>query len=138
MHRCCIDRALACSLDPALIRKDAEPPDLLEFNAILDNTAQVFTVDENQRLFDAYLKHATLFARGGGRLRPKHHVMFHLAWQVKEKGNPRLFSTYLDESLNGVIAKIARSAHKSCWETMVHRRFAVLQQCGQNSWAQAH
>ena len=69
----------------------------------------VVTLDAQQEPLDSYLHHVTHFSRCGGRLRPKHHMMFHLIEQCDKIGAPAVRATYRDESLNGVIARIAQS-----------------------------
>ena len=91
-----------------------------------------------QTMFDSYMRFVTLFDRGGGSLKPKHHAILHLVLETASRGNPRLYSTYRNESLNGILARVARSCHRSCWETRVHEKFSVLQQCGNLSWAEIH
>ena len=44
------------------------------------------------------------------------------------RGNPRLYSTYRDESLNGIIAKIARSAHRRTWSNVIHFKRNIFHQ----------
>jgi hypothetical protein len=110
----------------------------MEVNCIMDRNDQTLPAVEQQKLFDAYMRHCVLFARGGGNLRPKHHACFHMIWQVRHKGNPRMWATWADESLNGVLAKIARSCHRACWETMVHKKFSMLMEIGLPTYAQAH
>jgi len=41
----------------------------------------------------------------------------------RHQGNPRFYATFLDESLNGNIAKIARSCHRRTWLKRVFVKF---------------
>ena len=43
--------------------------------------------------------------------------------RLQEHGNPRCYSTFLDEHFNGMVAKIARSCHRSRWEYQVFAKF---------------
>ena len=81
-----------------------------------------------ERLHAAFLRHVVLFVRAGGKLRPKHHAVFHMVRKTYYLGNPLCYSTYRDESLNGVIARIARSTHRWSLMRSVHHKFAGLQQ----------
>ena len=63
---------------------------------------------------------------------PKHHWMVHCVQQPPTFGNPRFHHTYRDESLNGVIAKIAKTSARSTFAVTVHRKFGILQQLGLN------
>ena len=98
---------------------------------LLRNTGTyVVTFDAQQELLDSYIHHVTLFSRCGGRLRPKHHMMFHLIEQCDKIGAPAVRATYRDESLNGVIARIAQSCHRNHFGEAVHAKFAQLQALG--------
>ena len=110
----------------------------VEFEDVIERNQSSVPTAEQQCMFDAYVRHVTLFNKGGGALKPKHHILFHMVWQTAVRGNPKMFTTYRLESLNGVLAKVARSCHRACWETRLHQQFAVLQQCGSLSWAEMH
>ena len=73
-----------------------------------------------QSLFDSYVRFLVLYRRAGGVLKPKMHLVVHMIQRSLKKGNPRLYSTYRDESINGVFAKIARSAHRRTWANVIH------------------
>ena len=81
-----------------------------------------------QHLMQHYLRFLTLYLKAGGVWRPKCHLLLHLIQRAMVQGNPRLYSTYRDESLNGVIAKIARSAHRSTWGNVIHFKCCILNQ----------
>ena len=86
------------------------------------------TPQEQQTLMDHYIRHVTMFRRGGGCLLPKHHLMVHLIQQCRSLGAPWLRATYFDESLNGVIARIARSSHRNTFSETIHYKYAALQE----------
>ena len=103
----------------------------MRVDELLRNTGTyVVTFDAQQELLDSYLHHVTLFSRCGGRLRPKHHMMFHLIEQCDKIGAPEVRATYRDESLNGVIARIAQSCHRNHFGEVAHAKFAQLQALG--------
>ena len=79
-------------------------------------------------LMQHYLRFLTLYLKAGGVWRPKCHLPLHLIQRAMVQGDPRLYSTYRDESLNGVIAKIARSAHRSTWGNVIHFKCCILNQ----------
>ena len=81
-----------------------------------------------QHLMQHYLRFLTLYLKAGGVWRPKCHLPLHLIQRAMVQGDPRLYSTYRDESLNGVIAKIARSAHRSTWGNVIHFKCCILNQ----------
>ena len=78
-----------------------------------------------QHLMQHYLRFLTLYLKAGGVWRPKCHLLLHLIQRAMVQGNPRLYSTYRDESLNGVIAKIARSAHRLTWGNVIHFKCSI-------------
>eukprot|EP00959_Pyramimonas_sp_CCMP1952_P415681 8709658-Pyramimonas_sp.AAC.1 len=59
-------------------------------------------------------------------MHPKHHLFRHLAAHICRKGNPRYYNTYWDESINGVIAKIANTTHRARFERMVFRKYGYF------------
>jgi hypothetical protein len=94
----------------------------------LRNSCQIeLTRDQRQQLLNDYTHHVTLYHRAGGLLKPKHHMMFHMILDSSWKGAPSLYATFRDESLNGVIAGIARSCHRNRFGEVVHFKFSALQ-----------
>ena len=63
----------------------------------------------------------------GGNTVPKSHVMLeHLVQRVPHLGHPSAYTTYADESTNGIIARIARSCHRRQFGRAVHNKYRVL------------
>ena len=60
------------------------------------------------------------------------YLAVHLALNAKVKGNPRFYTTYLDESLNQVFIRIAASCHRMTFERRVFAKYKawVLRQGG--------
>ena len=58
---------------------------------------------------------------------PKNHLMYHCIQRAQEKGNPRVYSTYIHESYNGAIAKVCRSVHRRTWAISVYRKLEMLE-----------
>jgi hypothetical protein len=88
---------------------------------------------DRQKLFSTYVRHVSLFNRAGGVFLPKHHMMMHLIWKTGTMGHPSLWATFRDESLNGVVARIARSCHRAAFNQAVHIKFKRLQALVGNS-----
>ena len=86
-----------------------------------------YSREQRQQLLNDYTHHVTLYQRAGGILKPKHHMMFHCILDSSWKGAPSLWATFRDESLNGVIAGIARSCHRNRFGEVVRFKFAALQ-----------
>ena len=78
------------------------------------------------KLFRTYMHHLQLYDRCGGNLLPKHHMMVHMIHKTSRLGHPSLYATFRDESLNGVVAKIAKSCHRRSFNHMVHLKFQRL------------
>ena len=99
-----------------------------EVDRLLSNNGRVGQpLAEQQTLMNHYVRHVTMFVRAGAELVPKHHQMIHLIQQGRKLGAPHLRSTYVDESLNGVIARIAQSAHRWSFSEVTHYKYAGLQ-----------
>ena len=99
----------------------------LDFNRIMREAPRVLSRGQQEAMMTTYLRFTALFDRAGGKLTPKFHLMIHLIQQCGVRGNPRFYPTYRDESINGVIAKLARSSHRSTFADTVHAKFGVLQ-----------
>ena len=65
-----------------------------------------------QRLFDLGNLHVQLYKKAGCRMVPKHHVFMHTNASTPEHGSPKWYSTYEDESENGLVARTLRSVHR--------------------------
>ena len=96
------------------------------FNDIVKSSGRCLDLPTRQRLLTAVLRHSNLFLRAGGVLTPKHHLMLHCVQRTGLKGNPRFYHTYRDESLNGRVARIARTSHRLTFCDTVHRKFRIL------------
>ena len=78
------------------------------------------TRSQVQTAFNSYVRFLSFYAKAGGNITPKCHFMLHLIQRSLFKGNPRLYTTYRDESFNGLLAKIARSCHRRTWMNAIH------------------
>jgi hypothetical protein len=97
-----------------------------------------YTPAERQQLLTDYTHHVVLFHRAGGLLKPKHHMFFHLILDSSWRGVPSLWTTFRDESLNGVIAGIARSCHRNRFGEVIHFKFSALKAMAGPSAMQMH
>jgi hypothetical protein len=50
---------------------------------------------------------------------PKHHVILHALGEANDKGNPWLYASWLDESLNKVLKGCCRNASQITFEEVV-------------------
>ena len=99
----------------------------LEFERTMASYDRIMPRDAQVQLYQHYMRHVDLYQRAGGTTRPKHHLMVHLIQRVCLHGNPRAYSTFRDESLNGVIARIAQSCHRTTFMDACHYKFSLLQ-----------
>ena len=57
---------------------------------------------------------------------PKHHLFIHLADDARAHGNPKYCATFMDESINRVLASVSMTAYASVWERRVYANFQSL------------
>ncbi|CAE7293625.1 unnamed protein product [Symbiodinium sp. CCMP2592] len=100
----------------------------MDFDAVLAAHPRAVDADTCALLFDNYNRFICLAARAQIPLMPKCHMMYHMIQRALLKGNPRFYSTYIDESLNGAIARVCRSVHRRGWALAVYRKLSMLEQ----------
>ena len=98
----------------------------LRFEEVLSDHGRRIDRKVNQEMFDHYMHHLILYDRAGGHIYPKHHLLIHMIQRAGRLGNPRFYMTYKNESLNGVIARIAASCHRSCWGDVIQNKYNRL------------
>eukprot|EP00959_Pyramimonas_sp_CCMP1952_P099548 2081175-Pyramimonas_sp.AAC.1 len=79
-----------------------------------------------QGLIDTFHRHTSLMSRVRARFVPKHHLWAHLVQCAAANGNPRFYSTFLDETLNGVVATMAKAGHSKTWERSIFTRLQLV------------
>ena len=99
----------------------------IAFEATLDSAPMLLSPRHQQQLLDSLLRHVKLFHASGGPLLPKHHSLIHMIQRCAYLPNPRYVSTYSDESLNGIIKRIAASSHRNTFGITVHAKYSILQ-----------
>ena len=97
------------------------------FDHIMAQYSRKIPEDACDELHAKYHRFIQLCCRAGVPVLPKSHLMQHLVAQARQKGNPRTFSTYVDESYNGAIAKVCRSVHRRNWAMAVYRKLEMLE-----------
>ena len=100
----------------------------VRFDEVFQTQHRRLNRSELQRAFNSYIRFLSFYRKSGGPLLPKCHFMIHLVQRARFKGNPKMYSTYRDESFNGLIAKIARSCHRRTWANAVHWKCHALHQ----------
>ena len=66
------------------------------------------------------------FHAAGGKIKAKVHGMAHMLARSAELGNPKTYTTYRLESVNGTLSRIAKSCHKAHWHVLIHRKYFTL------------
>ena len=107
---------------PALVEASQA---LEEYLQLLRDTPQTVDDPTFERFFKLFLRHVHALEDARVPFLPKHHMLAHLTIQMREKGNPRFYSTFLDETLNSIIAAAAARAHPSRWEHHIHKRLSL-------------
>ena len=101
----------------------------VKFDSMVRNVSQRRVSRETQfEMLQTYSRFVVLFDRAGGEHIPKTHLMFHCILEAGVRGNPKFYHTYRDEWLNGVIAKIARSCHRTNWSFNVFKKISISKQ----------
>lgn len=100
----------------------------LEFNSNLGGAVRNIPMEKQTRMFNCYKRCVVYFDRAGGTLLPKNHMMFHLLQGMNKRGHPSFYHTYMDESLNGVIARIARHCHRRSWDVDILYKISIAKQ----------
>ena len=99
----------------------------LDFDAVLSAHDRSMPIESCRELFSHYNRFIVLCDRAAVPLLPKAHMMYHCVQRSRDKGNPRMYSTYMDESYNGAIARVCRSVHRRNWALAVYRKLEMLE-----------
>ncbi len=92
----------------------------MKLDTVFSSESRKLPREEVQKALGFYSRFLSFYSKAGGPLVPKTHFMVHLIQRSLFKGNPKKYSTYRDESFNGMIAKIARSCHRKTWSNVIH------------------
>ena len=99
---------------------------LLEYFQIARANGRKMPRQEIQRMFDCAISHNKMYKAAGGDMMPKHHLVVHMVKQAAIVGNPRFRTTYRNESLNGTVAVLSRSVHRSVFVLSCLHKFKLL------------
>ena len=81
------------------------------FDKVMAENGRILTLGQRQEMLDCLVAHIHCLHRAGSPMIPKQHAMLHLVHALPRTGSAKFTSTYKDESLNGVLARICRSSH---------------------------
>ena len=99
----------------------------MSFDAVLARHDRNMTTEASQELFMHYNRFIVLCKRAAVPLLPKAHLMYHAIQRSLTQGNPRTYTTYIDESYNGAIARVCRSVHRRGWAEAVYRKLQMME-----------
>ena len=91
---------------------------LLRLVDLMRNAGVTLPPEILQEMMDTYKRHVVLARRLSYNLIPKHHLMFHLLARAASQGNPRFYSTWLDESLNRDLKLVLRNVSQCAFERL--------------------
>ena len=97
---------------------------LVEYLTITRKFGWRLPAREHQSLMNACVRYTVLLEPAGTPWKPKVHLFVHLAFNTGQYGNPRMLSTWQDESLNMELAKVCSKAHAAVWSRRVVSTFA--------------
>ena len=103
---------------------------LLLYHAVLKEEPRVLSNAGYQKLMAACTTHLVSYGAGGGVYMPKHHSYTHLSFNARWAGNPSWYSTFTDESENGLVAKQAKRVHPMCFPLAVLRKQLAKERLG--------
>ena len=102
-----------------------------KFDQVLENIdGRYMDTSASKLLLHHYVRFIVFWDKCHGDLLPKHHLMLHLILRTTHIGNPMRYHTYRDESLNGVIARIARTCHATTFYHVLHTKFNLSLELG--------
>ena len=102
----------------------------VQVSDIFRTSPRIMSRDTQELLMGAYLRHCVFFQRSGGNIVIKHHLMLHLIQRCIILGNPKYYSCYRDESMNGALVKVARSCHRMTFMVSVHMKWNFMSKLG--------
>lgn len=81
-----------------------------------------------QAMMDSVKRHVLCSAKAGVPMKPKHHLLLHMASRTPRHGCPTSYSTFRDEGINRVLKRVGQAAHRSVWEARVFSHFGRLEE----------
>jgi len=114
---------LPCATANGLIRS-AEF--LTEIYTIMAAHGYSIPADSCRRATVCAKNHVVLWSLHGGDVpKPKHHALVDMCRAMGHQGNPKCHSTYVDESLNATISKLAKTVHPNHFAERVLAKYIL-------------
>jgi hypothetical protein len=98
---------------------------LMENYRIMEDNPRRMGMFARRALLASAVNHVALYKQAGGHLVPKHHSWIHMALEAGVNGNPKVTSTYEDESENGVTSRIAVAVHPMTFALSSFQRLSL-------------
>jgi hypothetical protein len=99
---------------------------LRDWLAAIRACGPVMPLAECSRCETLAVKHVVLWrAHTGAAPKPKHHAFVEMSRALRTTGNPAHYSTYLDESINAMVARLARSVHPANFSLEVLKKYVL-------------
>jgi len=92
---------------------------LVRMRILMREHRHVFPGHAMQAFYNATRRFLTINREIGGPEKPKHHMLCHLALNIRDHGSPTSYATWDDEDHNGKLKKLGINAHTSVWEKRV-------------------
>ena len=97
---------------------------LVAWYDIILSKSCTFSVDVCNKAITLAKKHVTLWrAHTGYHPKPKHHALVDLSRLMSRFGNPSLWSTYSDETLNSTISRLSRTVHPANFALAILKKY---------------
>ena len=96
---------------------------LQEYIDLLDAAPRIVPMPALERMCYCVKAYIDCCHRGNIPLKPKAHMLVHMALRTLRHGNPNEYAVFTDESINRTLAKIAEAAHRSVWEVRAFASF---------------
>ena len=98
---------------------------LVEMRDIMRFSSRCLTSAACQKLVDLAKIASSCRPLAGIPFTPKWHLMMHCVGQARVKGNPHFYTTFTDEGVNGMLAKVCAACHRGTWHRSVFINFAI-------------
>ena len=100
---------------------------LEQFYTIVQRCGPRVPVADCRELAACVTRHCAQTRAAGVVLAFKHHWFRHMALDVERSGNPRVYSTYTDETFNCIVARTARALHPRHFGLAALKRLKLLE-----------
>ena len=98
---------------------------LVSARRVMAQCGPVMSMGECHQLCDHARRAFALRADAGIPFTPKWHLFLHICHRAYWNGNPRSYSTFVDEGFNGRLAAIVATCHRRTWHRRVLAGFRV-------------